>query len=162
MGAKWTSITKKFKGKSAGQIKNRFYSTLRRVAIKKTKFNANFSPIDLQSKAFLLQFVDDALEFGHNCSSKRGRKKKNPFEIKLVSSGTQLMLNEPKLNLPDLNSNKTFVNSVPFSINPQQLIPRLPSIESFGLALVKKEGKLLELNVNSGETIKENLNVNLK
>jgi hypothetical protein len=57
---------------SENQVKNRFYSTLRRVATKKA--HNNQAKI---GKDYLIQFLEDAILYGHNCSSKRGRKPKN-------------------------------------------------------------------------------------
>lgn len=71
-------MTKCIRGRTENQIKNRFYSTLRRLAIKKahgckTKMN----------KEYLIQFVDEAIEHGHFCNSKRGRK---PKESKVITN----------------------------------------------------------------------------
>ena len=72
-GSKWSAIAKELEGRSENEVKNRFYSTLRRIATKK----AQDQPIKVQQrKATLLQYVDDAFEYGHSCTSKRGRKKK--------------------------------------------------------------------------------------
>lgn len=81
IGSQWSIIAKEFNGKAPNQIKNRFYSTLRRVAIKKREQSGGNIPLHPQSKKFLLQYVDDAIEFGHNCASKRGRKKRRPVEV---------------------------------------------------------------------------------
>lgn len=77
-GAKWSNIAKKFKNRTENQVKNRFYSTLRRIATKKRRDNPDLHIPDPKSKKDLLQYVDDALEYGHNCCSKRGRIKKRP------------------------------------------------------------------------------------
>ncbi len=76
VGSQWSVIAKEFRNRTANQVKNRFYSTLRRVAIKKHEQSGSTCPLHPQSKKFLLQYVDDAISFGHNCASKRGRKKK--------------------------------------------------------------------------------------
>ena len=51
------------------------------MAIKLKDESDNPSAIIPKSKKHLIKFVDDAIEFGHSCSSKRGRKKKKvkPF-----------------------------------------------------------------------------------
>lgn len=78
-GAKWSLIVKEFPGRTRNEIKNRFYSTLRRVATKKNQGNT----ISLNCRRRgLLQHIDDAIKFGHDCSSKRGRKRKHPMNIK--------------------------------------------------------------------------------
>ncbi len=76
LGSKWSAIAKEFKNRTENQVKNRFYSTLRRIATKKRRENPNLHIPDPKSKSDLLQYVDDALEYGHNCCSKRGRMKK--------------------------------------------------------------------------------------
>lgn len=86
-GCRWSEIGRMFGSKSANQLKNRFYSTLRRVAIKNNRYDKKFNQALLQSKEYLIQFVEDALKIGHNCSSKRGRKRKNLFEITSTLSG---------------------------------------------------------------------------
>jgi hypothetical protein len=51
---------------------------LRRIATK--KFRESHKDIHKKgklSKNNLLQYVDDAIQYGHNCSSKRGRKRKS-------------------------------------------------------------------------------------
>ena len=76
-GSAWSAISKEFEGRTENQAKNRFYSTLRRIATKKTTESRQplRSSIHM-SKTELVQYVDDAIEHGHNCFSKRGRKKK--------------------------------------------------------------------------------------
>ena len=73
LGAKWAAIAQLIPEKTENQVKNRFYSTLRRVATKKTQA---FPVKEVLNKSTLLKYVDDALDYGHNCCSKRGRKKK--------------------------------------------------------------------------------------
>lgn len=129
IGAQWSMMAKEFKGRSAAHLKNRFYSTLRRVAIKKKMHGKLITPELLQSKDFLVQFVDDASEFGHNCISKRGRKKKNPFEIRQVIQKTFEKSIERIFPLPSLvcfNDNKFSLVNSGFPLNP------LPSIGIFG------------------------------
>lgn len=74
-GPLWSQISKCFEGKSEKQIKNRFYSTLRRIARKKItdrKKDDLFSLI----KANMIDYVNEALDHGHNCFSRRGRPRK--------------------------------------------------------------------------------------
>ena len=76
-GCSWEIIAKHFPSKNESQVKNRFYSVLRRVATK--KMNENRKPHRssiLLRKEELWEFIDDALKYGHNCFSKRGRKRK--------------------------------------------------------------------------------------
>eukprot|EP00831_Metopus_contortus_P003765 TRINITY_DN11384_c0_g1_i1.p1 TRINITY_DN11384_c0_g1~~TRINITY_DN11384_c0_g1_i1.p1 ORF type:complete len:220 (-),score=50.44 TRINITY_DN11384_c0_g1_i1:36-695(-) len=77
LGAKWTAIAKKFRNRNENQVKNRFYSTLRRVATKICSERGDQVP---QKKEDLIRFVDEAFEFGHECKSKRCRKRKETEE----------------------------------------------------------------------------------
>eukprot|EP00826_Nyctotherus_ovalis_P037153 TRINITY_DN3373_c0_g1_i1.p1 TRINITY_DN3373_c0_g1~~TRINITY_DN3373_c0_g1_i1.p1 ORF type:complete len:214 (+),score=53.54 TRINITY_DN3373_c0_g1_i1:603-1244(+) len=74
-GTKWAEIAKSFKGKTKDNIRNRFYSTLRRIARKKSKENRTDGSSAV--KGCLLDYVDEAIEYGHYCFSKRGRPKKD-------------------------------------------------------------------------------------
>lgn len=72
-GSRWSLLASQFPGRNENQIKNRFYSTLRRLAKK------SLTPAKQKTKIgkdYLIQFVDDAILYGHNCRSKRGRKPK--------------------------------------------------------------------------------------
>lgn len=71
-GKRWKEISKSFHERSGNDIKNRFYSTLRRVA---RKDGINVKSMGPNSK--LLVYVEKALSSSHLCYSKRGRKKKN-------------------------------------------------------------------------------------
>lgn len=70
-GSKWAVIAKSFKGKTKDSIRNRFYSTLRRIYRHKSKLDPN----NIVSNN-LLDYVDDAIKYGHTCFCKRGRPKK--------------------------------------------------------------------------------------
>lgn len=75
-GSRWKSIASEFPGRTENDLKNRFYSTLRRVATKVYRQSNNASiKIGSLGKEDLIQFVDKAHESGHNCFSKRGRRK---------------------------------------------------------------------------------------
>eukprot|EP00826_Nyctotherus_ovalis_P033633 TRINITY_DN2735_c0_g4_i1.p1 TRINITY_DN2735_c0_g4~~TRINITY_DN2735_c0_g4_i1.p1 ORF type:complete len:162 (-),score=27.71 TRINITY_DN2735_c0_g4_i1:122-607(-) len=74
-GSKWVVIAKSFKGKTKDNVRNRFYSTLRRIARKKSKeIRAGGAA---NPKKNLLEYVDDAIKFGHYCFCKRGRPRKD-------------------------------------------------------------------------------------
>jgi len=76
-GTSWSIIADNFPGRSENQVKNRFYSTLRRVATKKiTKDRLPYKSSIQMRKQELLRYVDDALLYGRDCYSQRGRKKK--------------------------------------------------------------------------------------
>lgn len=72
-GACWAKIASYIGGRSESDVKNRFYSTLRRVSRKIGGFKQPFTC----SKSQLIKFVDIALASGHFCYSKRGRKNKS-------------------------------------------------------------------------------------
>lgn len=74
-GSVWSAIARNFSGRTENNLKNRFYSTLRRIARKKAKGLTNAELINKISHN-ILDYVDEALETGHNCFSKRGRPKK--------------------------------------------------------------------------------------
>lgn len=74
-GSIWSLMEGEFSGRTRSEVKNRFYSTLRRVATRQNQGNA--TRLHYRKNA-LLQFVNDAILFGHSCSSKRGRKRKHP------------------------------------------------------------------------------------
>lgn len=76
-GTSWSIIVEKFPGRTENQVKNRFYSTLRRVATKRiAKDNLPYKSSIQMGKMELLKYVDDALLYGRECYSQRGRKKK--------------------------------------------------------------------------------------
>lgn len=76
-GTKWTVIAQDFPNRTENEIKNRFYSTLRRVATKRAREKQGFSKNSAAlSKEQLIDYVEEAMQCGHNCFSKRGRKKK--------------------------------------------------------------------------------------
>lgn len=76
-GAKWSKVAESFPGRSANDVKNKFYTTLKKVATRAqlenpTKYDSSF----IKCKRNLIQFIDLALEHGFELSSKRGRKQK--------------------------------------------------------------------------------------
>lgn len=59
-----------------GDIKNKFYTTLKRVATQaQLEDPIRYSSQFVKCKKNLVQFVDAAIEYGHLLSSKKGRKK---------------------------------------------------------------------------------------
>ena len=69
MGTNWKAMLPHLPGKTRSDIKNRFYSTLRRVA-KKMNIHSAMTPTKL------LAYTDIAANEGQYCYSKRGRKAK--------------------------------------------------------------------------------------
>lgn len=75
-GSSWTLIASAFHGKSESNVKNRFYSTLRRITRMKLKECKNPEEAK-ECKQNILNYVDEAINYGHNCFNKRGRPKKS-------------------------------------------------------------------------------------
>ena len=75
MGSDWKKIATHFPGKNSNEVKNKFYSTLRRVARKKNP-DQRFLPSEL------VVYIDIAKEEGRTCFCKRGRRKKDNCIIK--------------------------------------------------------------------------------
>lgn len=74
-GSAWSTIAREFPGKTERSVKNRFYSTLRRIARKKNK-STKCSDKSMFHKHNILSYVDEAIEYGHNCFNVRGRPRK--------------------------------------------------------------------------------------
>ena len=74
-GSKWSMISGKFSGRSENDVKNRFYTTLKRVATRaQLEDPARYSSTFIKSKDNLVQFVDAAIMHGQFLTSKCGRK----------------------------------------------------------------------------------------
>lgn len=81
-GSLWSLIARKFDGRTESDVKNRFYSTLRRIARKKTKDMKACDRVNSNKiKHNILDYVDEALEYGHTCFSKRGRPRKTDKQV---------------------------------------------------------------------------------
>ena len=116
LGAQWVEIAKSFTNRTPNQVKNRFYSTLRRVAIKKNEQSRGTAPIQLHSKNFLLRYIDDAIEMGHGCKSKRGRKKKAAVKYPAAAKSEEIIgenLINIKQALPPLPLAEVFMKQQP-------------------------------------------------
>lgn len=92
-GSCWSSIVRDFPNRTESQIKNRFYSTLRRVATKKCREAKTIEEKNHVNQD-ILKYVDDALEYGHTCFTKRGRRKMTQLE-KLQANPIKLHKIEP-------------------------------------------------------------------
>eukprot|EP00826_Nyctotherus_ovalis_P025178 TRINITY_DN1948_c0_g1_i1.p1 TRINITY_DN1948_c0_g1~~TRINITY_DN1948_c0_g1_i1.p1 ORF type:complete len:169 (+),score=32.10 TRINITY_DN1948_c0_g1_i1:424-930(+) len=87
MGAKWVAISKQLPGRTEGEVKNKFYTTLKRVATQAqlenpVAFDAKF----VKCKQNLVQFVDAAIQYNHLLPSKKGRKR-NSDKLKARRQG---------------------------------------------------------------------------
>ena len=154
-GARWAMIAREFNDRSENQVKNRFYSTLRRIATKKNIESHNeLHKKGKLTKNYLLQYVEDAIEYGHSCSSKRGRKKKRR---------TPCLNSEPKPEIKEAISpsiskqvpSTTNINiyGFPFNPNPRQAnsLGQNNEIEQqlalHQMALSQMQRKLMQLDV---------------
>lgn len=74
-GSKWSVIARHFPGKTENNVKNKFYTILKKVATQEQLRNpGKFGGYLVKTKENLIQFVDQAIEYGHLLPSKRGRK----------------------------------------------------------------------------------------
>lgn len=81
-GTRWSLIINEFPGRTENEIKNKFYTTLRRVATRAqledpSKYDSSF----IKCKSNLLQFIDAAIEYSHKLPSKRGRKQRSEMRF---------------------------------------------------------------------------------
>ena len=114
-GSHWSIIAEEFAGLNENQVKNRFYSTLRRLATKKALSNPNGEQPVKTKKKDLIEFVDEAILYGHNCRSKRGRKRKQkPIEPENLSRRNQELANKEinKIKPTELQSTNTLSNEL--------------------------------------------------
>ena len=129
-GSCWSSIATEFEGRNENQVKNRFYSTLRRLAIKKNIYT-KASPgkhSHKSRKEDLIKFVDDAILYGHHCRSKRGRKKKS-----------EVIVNEEELKRMNImvNENENILKNIDEKIESTNKVEELTKIkEEIGRAHV--------------------------
>lgn len=107
LGTRWTVIVQEFAGRSENDVKNKFYTTLKRVATRaQLEMPDTFTPSFIKCKSNLLQFVDAAIECSHKLSSKRGRKKNSekqlaPADAMVFPHESQPVIAE-KLSAPSL------------------------------------------------------------
>jgi len=101
-GTKWKLFTSEMQGRTENEIKNRFYSTLRRVATRSNlQSGKTYKSSALLSKTELLEYVDQAIVSGHSCFSKRGRKKKQSKD-KVCSESEFNIGNQQKEYMPPI------------------------------------------------------------
>lgn len=94
-GSKWSIIYQQFENRTENQIKNRFYSILRRVFTKKRRENPAFNLSVPKGKDGLLEYFDYAMEHEHHCCSKRGRIKKDNKKA-IVKDASSVKLGKKK------------------------------------------------------------------
>lgn len=77
-GSRWVVIAKFLRRHDENDIKNKFYTTLKRVATQaQLEDPVQYTSQFVKCKKNLTQFVDAAMKFGHLLSSRKGRKKKS-------------------------------------------------------------------------------------
>lgn len=111
MGSDWKKITTHFPGKNSNEVKNRFYSTLRRVARKKNP-DKRFLPSEL------IVYIDIAEEEGRTCFCKRGRRRKDNN----LPKAKPIRKNKTELREESLSQskNKEIIQSQFFDIKTEQ------------------------------------------
>lgn len=86
-GSQWVIIAKHLPRHCENDVKNRFYTTLKRVATQaQLEDPVQYTSKFVKSKKNLIQFVDAAIKIGHMLPSKRGRKK-NIEKLKAKTEG---------------------------------------------------------------------------
>lgn len=115
-GSKWSKIADRFPGRTDNDLKNKFYSTLKKVATLAQLENPNKYDSDfLKCKRNLLQFIDLAILHGFNLSSKRGRKNRDERQsakekpLLFPSRSQAENLNRPPIQ--QIKGPKTIINS---------------------------------------------------
>ena len=115
-GTKWSLLVKEFPGRTENDIKNKFYTTLKRVATRaQLEDPKKYSPSFIKCKNNLVQFVDAAMLYSQMLPSTRGRKKKS--DRKLARQNAFII---PPKTLP------TLATSLPNIIRPAPIHPLLP------------------------------------
>ena len=144
-GTAWTLIAKSFKGRTESQVKNRFYSTLRRVATRKMAQSVMPYKRSINiKKEDLLNFVNDAIDYGHDCFSKRGRKRKEILKDPKELNSKMIQNDESDLRV---NTTKSLPQSFPTLQTPFSNL--LSQVEPFALPPQK------DCDNNFQENIKE-------
>ena len=117
-GTKWSHFIDKFPGRTEGNIKNKFYSILKKVATQAqledpVKYDKSF----IKCRKNLLQFIDIAMVHGQTLSSKRGRKRNADRELaptKAVLFPKEVLIQDNHLKpLPNIS---LFISEDPQSV----------------------------------------------
>ena len=117
-GTKWSHFIDKFPGRTEGNIKNKFYSILKKVATQAQledpeKYDKSF----IKCRKNLLQFIDIAMIHGQTLSSKRGRKRNADRELaptKAVLFPKEVLIQDNHLKpLPNIS---LFISEDPQSV----------------------------------------------
>lgn len=126
-GTNWAVMAKEFPGRTENQVKNRFYSTLRRVATKKiSKDHLPYKSSIQMGKQELLQYIDEAIQYGRDCYSQRGRKRKIRAQKDTLESEKVEAKREVKEKVKELPSIAMILETAKRSINGEQKAPDKP------------------------------------
>ena len=103
--------TKNIKGRTGSQVKHRLYSTLGRIETRKMaqRVRPYQRSINIK-KEDLLNFVNDAIDYGHDCFSKRGRKRKEILKDPKELNSKMIQNDESDLRV---NTTKSLPQSFP-------------------------------------------------
>ena len=123
-GSKWSRIARGFPERSPNDIKNKFYTILKKIATRAQlenpeKYDSKF----LKCKYHLLQFVDIAIEHGYSLPSRRGRKPRD--EIKLAKKNAVLFP-------PEIPKKKSLHSINQFANESQSIFPNIET-KNFGM-----------------------------
>ena len=134
-GASWVNIVKHLPNHTASDIKNKFYTTLKKIATQaQIEDPIRYSGDLKRCKKDLVQFVDIALKYTHLIPSKKGRKK-NIDKINARVHGLLFPKTPPQLKVSSI------MNFVPpsYPIWPQSLCFIHPPVQSFLLPYYQVE-----------------------
>jgi len=153
LGPKWVEISKEFKGKDRMEVKNRFYSTLRRLARNDGMPESGFS------HKILLKYVDKALDRGHLVYNKPGRKKKHHRRISQITS--QNFIPAQKRLLPEKTPQITEQNTSKSTIK-DLITQNKAALEAVKKKLSKKSRTPISNTIAELNEIKKNISELLK
>lgn len=109
-GSHWVTISKYLPGHSESDAKNKFYTTLKRVATQaQIEDPIRYGGKIAKCKKNLVQFVDIALKFNHLLPSKKGRKR-NSDKLKARTHGILFPKNQPQPAQPSTST----MNFIPY------------------------------------------------
>jgi len=137
-GSCWSVIANEFPGLNENQVKNRFYSTLRRLATKKAMSNLTNKERPKTKKKDLIVFVDEAILYGHNCCSKRGRKRKlKPIVTDIVKDAQNENISQSNVQLE--NKEREVL-----SVHNKEELPNNDLVKNMEILQMKEEIELIK------------------
>lgn len=144
---KWSTFVHKFPGRTESNIKNKFYSLLKKVATQaQMEDPISYGPYFIRSKKNLIQFVDAAIMYGKQLSSKRGRKRN--IDRQLASKNAILFPLQDNLSCKDCADLPLVSTPIPKLLAGQEELvkqsPGNPNIETSSPAHTQLKDKGLE------------------